>query len=117
MMKYSSNHPWKFNDYMEAYNVGLMQFAVVISVETVNIAVLNTNHTIMDILMNFLALVIIADFDDYFFVTVKNDNMAKLVSDGKLEMYEGKKIGTVTIDLEEILKFEVTTSTRASHQL
>ena len=90
MMKYSSNHPWKFNDYMEAYNVGLMQFAVVISVETVNIAVLNTNHTIMDILMNFLALVIIADFDDYFFVTVKNDNMAKLVSDGKLEMYEGK---------------------------
>ena len=75
---------------MEAYNVGLMQFAVVISVETVNIAVLNTNHTIMDILMNFLALVIIADFDDYFFVTVKNDNMAKLVSDGKLEIYEGK---------------------------
>ena len=85
MMKYSSNHPWKFNNYMEGYFVGLCQALVVLSVETVNIAVLNTNHTIMDVLMNFLALVIIADFDDYFFMTVKTDQMAKLISEGKLE--------------------------------
>ena len=49
---------------------------VVISNEIVNLAVLNTNNTIMDILMNFLALVIISDFDDYFFVTVLSDPMA-----------------------------------------
>ena len=47
-----------------------MQAFVVLSVELVNLAVLNTNPTIMDILMNFLALVIISDFDDYFFLTV-----------------------------------------------
>ena len=47
-----------------------MQTFVVLSVELVNLVVLNTNPTIMDILMNFLALVIISDFDDYFFLTV-----------------------------------------------
>ena len=48
-----------------------MQAFIVLSVELVNLVVLNTNPTIMDILMNFLALVIISDFDDYFFLTVK----------------------------------------------
>ena len=70
MMKFSVNHPWKFNDYMDGFLVGMAQSFVVISVELVNLAILNTNNTIMDILMNFLALVIISDFDDYFFVTV-----------------------------------------------
>ena len=70
MMKYSVNHPWKFDNYFEGFFVGLAQASVVLSVELVNLAVLNTNHTIMDVLMNFLALVIISDFDDYFFTTV-----------------------------------------------
>ena len=70
MMKYSVNHPWKFESYIEAFWVGFMQTFVVLSVELVNLVVLNTNPTIMDILMNFLALVIISDFDDYFFLTV-----------------------------------------------
>ena len=113
MMKFSSNHPWKFDDYTEGYFVGLLQATVVLSVEMVNIAVLNTNHTIMDVLMNFLALVIIADFDDYFFMTVKNDKMAKLISDGELELEEGKD----KVVLEDLLKFEITTSGRASHEI
>ena len=71
MMKYSVNHPWKFENYIEAFWVGFMQAFIVLSVELVNLVVLNTNPTIMDILMNFLALVIISDFDDYFFLTVK----------------------------------------------
>ena len=39
-------------------------------VETVNLIILQTNHTTLDVIMNFLALVIIAEFDDYFFTTV-----------------------------------------------
>ena len=104
MMKYSANHPWKFDNYFEAYFVGLAQALVVLSVETVNLAVLNTNHTIMDILMNFLALVIISDFDDYFFITIKNDKMAKLVSDGELEIPEDGIEGDNKIELSEVLK-------------
>ena len=57
---------------------------MVIVVEVVNLAVLTTNHTIMDIIMNFLALVIIADFDDFFFFTVDKEMMAELMQDGEL---------------------------------
>ena len=74
---------------------------VVISNEIVNLAVLNTNNTIMDILMNFLALVIISDFDDYFFVTVLSDPMAMLVKDKELEM--DHRTGDDKIKLEELL--------------
>ena len=82
-MKFAVNHPWKFDSYMTAFGVGLAQAAVVTSVEVVNLAVLNTNHTIMDVLMNFMALVILTDFDDYFFTTVSADPIAKLVSEGE----------------------------------
>lgn len=54
---------------------------LVVYVEIVNLVVLNTNDTVMDILMNFLALVIISDFDDYFFWTVVHHPIAKFVSD------------------------------------
>ena len=62
---------------------------MVIVVEIVNLAILTTNHTIMDIIMNFLALVIIADFDDFFFMTVDKEIMADLMQDGEVELYYG----------------------------
>ena len=55
-MKYALSHPYKFRDWRQAYWVGMTQLLVVIAVEFVNLAVLTTNHTIMDIIMNFLAL-------------------------------------------------------------
>ena len=67
----------------------MTQMLVVIVVEVVNLAVLTTNHTIMDIIMNFLALVIIADFDDFFFMTVDKEIMADLMKDGEVELYYG----------------------------
>ena len=119
MMKFSNNHPWMFDNWFEAFCVGLAQAFVVISVEIVNLAVLNTNNTILDILMNFLALVIIADFDDMFFATIASDPMAKLISDGELEMEEDgrtKEKGN-QIKLEEVLKRKVTTSKEARHMI
>ena len=101
-MKFAINHPWKFDNYIGAFYVGFCQAMVVISNEIVNLAVLNTNNTIMDILMNFLALVIISDFDDYFFVTVSADPMAMLIKDGELEI--DTRTGDNKIELLEILK-------------
>ena len=89
-MKFALNHPWKFESYIGGFFIGFMQAMVVISNEVVNLAVLNTNNTIMDILMNFLALVIISDFDDYFFVTVSSDPMAILIKEGELEIDDRK---------------------------
>jgi len=81
MMKYALNHPWKFRDYKSAYYVGFSQLFVVMSVEAVNLLILQTNETIIETIMNFLALVVIAEFDDYFFIPVAKQPYAKLISD------------------------------------
>lgn len=111
LMKYANNHHWKFRSWASAYGIGLIQMLVVVVVEVVNLAVLQTNQTIMDIIMNFLALVIIADFDDYFFFTVTSTPMGRLVKDGEIELppKQGEDEGR-TRTINEILKIEVTTS-------
>ena len=100
---------------MGAFYVGFIQSMVVVSNELVNLAVLNTNNTIMDILMNFLALIIISDFDDYFFITVSTDPMSKLITEGELEIDE--KTGDNKILLENVLKIQVTTSPDAKYRI
>lgn len=47
--------------------VGFCQMTIIYLVELVNIAILLTNNTIIEVIMNFLALVIISEFDDYMF--------------------------------------------------
>ena len=84
MMKYAQNHPWKFHSWSSAWFVGFAQTLVLISVEAVNLAVLLTNQTIMDTLMNFLALVIISDFDDYFFAIVKHNKLSQMIVNGEV---------------------------------
>ena len=81
-----------------------------VSVELVNMAVLLTNATVMDTIMNFLALVIISDFDDYFFMTVKDSPLSKLVADGEIAFYVDAEGEEITRTLEEITKIEMTTS-------
>ena len=83
-MKYALNHHYKFRFWKQAYSIGFTQMTVVVLVEMVNLAVLTTNHTIMDIILNFLALCVIADFDDFFFMTVDKQMMAELMVEGTL---------------------------------
>ena len=42
----------------------------------------------MEVIMNFLALVIIADFDETFFMTTTGEPMAELIRNGELELEE-----------------------------
>ena len=53
------------------------------SVELVNMLFLLTNDSIVDTLMNFLALTVITEFDDFYFQTIKEEPLCKLISDGK----------------------------------
>ena len=80
---------------------------VVLSLESVNISFMLTNATISDIIKDFIALLIISDFDDYFFMTVSHTPFGKLIKDGELVTPSGN------LSLEDILKIERTTSTRA----
>ncbi len=69
MMKYALNHHWKFDSWLTAFLVGFFQMLVLISVELVNMTVLLSIQEIMEIIMNFLALVVICQFDEFFFMT------------------------------------------------
>ena len=85
-MKYALNHPWKFNNWVNAFFIGFLQMIILVSVEAVNLGILLSNQTIMDTIMNFLALVIISDFDDYFFFTVSNEKPAQAITHGEVEV-------------------------------
>ena len=49
---------------------------VLFSVEFVNLAVLLTSENILNTVMNFLALVIIAEFDEILFLTVEKEPLS-----------------------------------------
>ena len=78
-MKYAVNHPWKFADYKFAWLCGFMQVFKVLVVEFVNFSALLTNFTIIEIVRNFLALVVIAEFDNYFFRAYKKNQHFNLI--------------------------------------
>ena len=62
MMKYSVNHKWKFDDWKYGFIAGLMQFVSNVCVETANWTSILTHYEIMDIVMKFMSLLIIATF-------------------------------------------------------
>ena len=103
-MKYSINHPWKFESWWGAFNVGLFQFCILVMVEFVSLMVLLLQQTVLDVLMNFLALTIITEFDDYLFQTLYKDPISRLISDGEAH------IGGKHRELSDILTIETTTS-------
>ena len=110
-MKYALNHPWKFTSWATAYRVGLSQLFVVVILELVNMAFMMNNETVSAIIKDFLALVIISDFDDYFFLTVDKTTMGTLIKEGEVE------IGGRTLTLPRLTKIETTTSNRAPRDL
>ena len=86
-MKYALNHKSRFADAKWAYFIGFAQMLMLGLLEIVNVIVLITNYTIMDIIMNFLALIIIGDFDNIFVATLSSDGVFQMITsgDGKLE--------------------------------
>ena len=66
--------------------------------------VLLLQESVLDVLMNFLALTIITEFDDYLFQTLYDDPISKLIKEGEAE-FGGKER-----KLSDIIKIETTTS-------
>ena len=60
MMKYASNHHWRFRNWKWGYFIGFCQFSVLVVCEAANLIILTTNHSMLDIIMNFLAIIVIA---------------------------------------------------------
>ena len=82
-MKYSVNHPWKFehNGGMAiAWLSGFLQASMAMTVEFANYIALITNKTHIEIVMNFLALAVIADFDDFFYGALFDNEYKNVIS-------------------------------------
>ena len=110
-MKYALNHSWKFERWFAAYSAGMGQMFVLVMVEFVNLAVLLTNPTIMETIMNFLALVIIVNFDDFYFDTVKEELLCKLITEKETELHDK------VLTLEALTTIETTSSEHARFKI
>ena len=86
-MKYALNHSWKFENCYIAYLVGLTQLVTIGFVEATNVAVvLLANDSIIDIILSFFSLLIISEFDEFFYQSMKDRHLSKLISFGCLEL-------------------------------
>jgi hypothetical protein len=79
MMKFSANHPYKFNMYSIAWLSGMLQTTSCLTVEIANIGVLCGANDTISIVFNFIALAIIAEFDNFVFSSMKTENMRELI--------------------------------------
>ena len=102
MMKYSTNHPWKFRNPELAFFTGLLQVAISFMTEICNIFIVLANgDTQFDIIANFIIMLVIADFDQYFYALRDKDHITELIETGK---YAKIRTWEVTTSRDAVLK-------------
>lgn len=77
-MKYCLNHPYNFKNYQIAWFAGFLQFASCINVEFASIGIICSADDTISIVFNFIALAIIAEFDNFVFDSLKNESFKML---------------------------------------
>lgn len=91
-MKYALNHPWRFANWRLAFFTGFLQTSSVMFNEVCNILVILYSTETMAVVMNFLALVVISDFDDFFYRGLRCEAWKDFLTDqdtyGELLMIE-----------------------------
>ena len=100
MMKYATNHWWKFKFQRVAFLTGFLQVLAMVCITLVNYLVITISTNVIDIAKDFTALMIIAEFDDIFGNTSIESEAKKILTEA---------------DYEDLRKVETTTSLRASH--
>ena len=69
LMKFAANMHWMFDRPAVAWLMGFLQLLTVILTELANMVVLTSNETVIDVVMNFLAFIVILDFDNLIYKT------------------------------------------------
>ena len=82
-MKFALNHDYRFENYKIAFLAGFMQATMIYVVEIVNFFAILTATSILDVVMNFMALAIIAEFDDFFYAALGEDDAKKMLYDAE----------------------------------
>lgn len=100
-MKYAVNHPYKFENFAVAFFLGVGQFTAVWFTEVLNILIILTSFAPLGAVFNFIALTVIADFDNFIYEAMSAEYLTKLLEEEVVE---------------EEFKIEHTTSKRCSYQ-
>ena len=80
MMKYVVMHPHNFKYYVIAFLMGFFDMIMIFFCEFVNLYNLsNINEGVRSLMFDFIALGIIAEFDDFFFMLYKYVSISNLV--------------------------------------
>ena len=66
MLKFKNNHSDEFTHFWEPTFIPLMQITASLFTEAINIALICLQPTIMDCIMNFIALGAISEIDNYY---------------------------------------------------
>jgi len=66
-MKYSLNHSYMFQNWVIAFSMGLLQYMVTILVEFVCVMVIVVQNSPLNVVLNFIAMAVISDFDQYIY--------------------------------------------------
>ena len=100
-MKYTLNHSWRFDNWKLAFMCGFLQTIVIVSVELINFIAIMSSQSITNVVMNFLALVVISEFDDYFYQALNSEDSIYFTDPA----------------FADVVKIERTTSRRATEDL
>lgn len=80
-MKFSLNHFYRFEKPKIAFFAGFLQTSAIFMIEIVNFIVILTSTNYLDVVMNFMALAVIAEFDDKFFDALGDDDIKGMIDD------------------------------------
>lgn len=78
-MKYAINHPYQFDRPKLAFFISYLHFFVTTATEICNINIIITSEYPVDIVLNFIAIAIIAEFDNYVYGSLRNEYCKKLI--------------------------------------
>ena len=85
-MKFALNHKWKFSAWYLGFLSGFLQFNITLLVTLINYFVIVFEPDILGIVKDFLAIKVIAELDEFFFIEhTKNEISKKLVIDETIQ--------------------------------
>lgn len=79
MMKFACNHRYRFASPNLAYLTGLTQTLIIGMIELVNTMVLISAKDSLSIMLNFMGLLIISEFDNYLYASLRDEPVKKLL--------------------------------------
>jgi hypothetical protein len=76
-MKYSLNQYYKFHNYFVVFILYFSRFLIILGIEIANILLIVFSDDITTVIGNFVVLTVIAQFDEFFYDQIPNNDVMK----------------------------------------